>query len=182
MVERSLTDQTVSATPGAAGEGARRIATGLAAAGVTVAASVPDTWIGRLVAEVRKLPEITAVDACREEEALAIACGANLAGRRGAALVQNAGLLNCGGILASLVELYQIPLFLIVSYRGDHRDPIFYHVPKGRHTEPVLRAMGIPYALTDRRGDLEAQVRRGVEYALEARGPFALLVSGEDLA
>lgn len=170
----------MGASPQSSG-GARQIASGLVAAKVEVVASVPDTWIGRLVEELGRIPGLKTVSACREEEALAIVCGANLAGRRGVALVQNAGLLNCGGILASLVELYRVPLFLLVSYRGDHRDPVFYHVPKGRHTEPVLRAMAIPYALLDRRGNLEEQVRRGVEYTVEATGPLALLFSGEDL-
>ena len=160
--------------------GARQIAAGLAAARVEVVAAVPDTWIGQLLDEIGKLPGVKSVSACREEEAVAIACGANLAGRRGVALIQNAGLLNCGGILASLVELYRVPLFLLVSYRGDYRDPVFYHVPKARHTEPFLHAMGIPYALADR-GDLEKQVRRGVEYVEESLGAFALLFSGEDL-
>jgi sulfopyruvate decarboxylase subunit alpha len=153
----------------------------LAAARVDVVASVPDTWIGRLQDAIAMVRDLQSLAVCREEEAIAIACGANLVGRRGVALIQNAGLLNCGGILASLVELYRIPLFLLVSYRGDHRDPVYYHVPKGRRTEPVLAAMGIPYALADRRGDLEAQVRRGVEYAEEALGAFALLLSGDDL-
>ena len=161
--------------------GARQIAAGLAAARVEVVASVPDTWIGQLLDELAKVSGPRCVAVCREEEAIAIACGANLAGRRGVALIQNAGLLNCGGILASLVELYRIPLFMLVSYRGDYRDPVFYHVPKARHTEPFLHAMGIQYALADRHRDLETQVRHGVEYVEEALGPFALLFSGEDL-
>ncbi len=160
--------------------GARQIAEGLASAKVEVAAYVPDTWVGRLVDELGRTPAVMLVAACREEEAVAIACGANLAGRRGAVLMQNVGLFNSGGILASLVELYRVPLFLLVSYRGDYRDPLFYHAPKGRHTEPVLRALGIPYALADRRADLGQQVRRGVEYAEVSQGPFALLFSGED--
>lgn len=161
--------------------GAHQITAGLVAAGVEVVASVPDSWIGQLLDEIGKIPGLKSVPVCREEEAIAIACGAHLVGRRGVALIQNAGLLNCGGILASLVELYRIPLFLLVSYRGDYRDPVFYHAPKARHTEPVLQAMGIPYALADRRGDLERQIRRGVEYTEEALAAFALLFSGEDL-
>jgi sulfopyruvate decarboxylase subunit alpha len=163
-------------------EGARRIVEGLEAGGVTLAASVPDTWIGRLMEAVRRSPAIRVVDVAREEEAVAIACGANLVGGRGAVLIQNAGLLNCGGVLASLVELYRIPCFLIVSYRGDWRDPVYYHAPKGRLTEATLRAWCLPYALADRDGDLALQVRRGVEFAAESRGPFVLLLSGEDLA
>ncbi len=162
--------------------GTERIVAGLEAAGVTLAASVPDTWIGKLMAAVRGSKKIRAVDVAREEEAVAVACGANLAGGRGAVLIQNAGLLNCGGILAGLVELYRIPCFFIVSFRGDERDPIYYHAPKGRVTEATLGAWRLPYALLDRAGDVQAQVRRGVESAAESRGPFVLLISGEDLA
>jgi len=59
---------------------------------VTLAASVPDTWIGTLARTVRESKKIRAVDAAREEEAVAIACGAGLAGGRGVVLIQNAGL------------------------------------------------------------------------------------------
>ena len=162
-------------------EGARRIVAGLEAAAVTLAASVPDTWIGALMAEVRRSRGVRAVDVAREEEAVAVACGANLAGGRGAVLIQNAGLLNCGGILAGLVDLYRIPCFFIVSLRGDARDPVYYHAPKGRVTEETLRAWRLPYGRADRGGDLAEQVRRGVERSMESRGPFVLLISGEDL-
>jgi sulfopyruvate decarboxylase alpha subunit len=162
--------------------GAQAIVRGLEQAGVTLAASVPDTWIGRLMAAVRESSKIRALDVAREEEAVAVACGANLAGGRGAVLIQNAGLLNCGGILAGLVDLYRLPCFFIVSLRGDHRDPVYYHAPKGRVTAATLEAWRLPHALADRTGDLAAQVRRGVEFALESRGPFVLLISGEDLA
>jgi len=161
--------------------GAERIVVGLEAAGVTLAASVPDTWIGRLMAVVRASKAIRGVDVAREEEAVAVACGASIAGGRGAVLIQNAGLLNCGGILAGLVELYRIPCFFIVSFRGDARDPIYYHAPKGRVTEATLQAWRLPFALADRAGDLGAQVRRGVESAEESRGPFVLLITGDDL-
>ena len=162
--------------------GAQRIVAGLEAAGVTLAASVPDTWIGKLMATVRASPKIRAVDAAREEEAVAIACGAGLAGGRGAVLIQNAGLFNCGGVLAGLVDLYQIPCFFIVSYRGDARDPVYYHEPKGRATEPTLSAWRLPYAIADRTADLAGQVAQGVERAVESRGASVLLITGEDLA
>jgi sulfopyruvate decarboxylase alpha subunit len=162
--------------------GAQAIVRGLEEAGVTLVASVPDTWIGKLMATVRGSATIRALDVAREEEAVAVACGANLAGGRGAVLIQNAGLLNCGGILAGLVELYRLPCFFIVSLRGDHRDPVYYHAPKGRVTEATLQAWRLPHAMADSRGDLAAQVTRGVQFAVESRGPFVLLISGEDLA
>jgi len=163
-------------------DGASRIVAGLEAGGVTLAAAVPDTWIGALTAAARRSPRLRVVDAAREEEAVAIACGAALAGGRGAALMQNAGLLNCGGVLASLVELYRIPCVLVVSCRGDWRDPVYYHAPKGRVTEATLAAWRLPWIHADRTGDLTAQVRRCVDFAVESRGAFVLLISGEDLA
>ncbi len=174
----------LGSAPAGAGRmtGLEQIVAGLEAAQVSIVASVPDTWIGRLMAGVRRSPRLRAVDVAREEEAVAVACGANLAGGRGAVLIQNAGLLNCGGILAGLVELYHLPCFFIVSLRGDHRDPVYYHAPKGRVTEETLRAWRLPYARADRRGDLAAQVKQGVEFCVESRGPFVLLISGEDLA
>jgi sulfopyruvate decarboxylase alpha subunit len=168
-------------SPTAPRSGAQRIVAGLEAAGVTLAASVPDTWIGKLMATVRGSRAIRAVDAAREEEAVAIACGATLAGGRGAVLIQNAGLFNCGGVLAGLVDLSRIPCFFIVSYRGDRRDPVYYHEPKGRVTEPTLSAWRLPYAIADHAGDLEAQVARGVESAIASSGPSVLLISGEDI-
>jgi sulfopyruvate decarboxylase subunit alpha len=161
-------------------DGARQIVAGLEAARVTLAASVPDTWIGRLMGVVRGSARIRAVDAAREEEAVAIACGASLAGGRGAVLIQNAGLFNCGGVLAGLVELYRVPCFFVVSYRGDARDPVYYHEPKGRVTEPTLAAWRLPFQIA-RRGELESQVVQGVEAAVAARGPHVLLITGEDL-
>jgi len=163
-------------------EGARRIVSTLESAGVTLVATVPDTWIGWLAGELRRSERLRVVDVAREEEAVAVACGASLAGGRGLVLIQNAGLLNCGAVIASLVRLYRIPCFLLVSYRGDERDPIYYHAPKGAATEPTLAAWGIRHARAagpDRVGD---QVRQGLTWIDEAQAPFALLFSAEDLA
>src|SRR2546428_2417060 len=129
--------------------GARKSCAGLESAGVTIGASVPDTWIGKLVEEVHRSSAIRVVDVAREEEAVAVACGANLAGGRGAVLIQNAGLLNCGGVLAGLGGLYPVPRFFILSLRGGHPDPLYYHAPKGRGTEGTLRARRAPYAPAD---------------------------------
>jgi sulfopyruvate decarboxylase alpha subunit len=163
-------------------EGARRVVTALEEAGVTLVPSVPDTWIGWLMEEMRRSTRLRVVDVAREEEAVAVACGAALTGARAAVVIQNAGLLNCGAVLASLVHLYRIPCFFLVSYRGDERDPIYYHVPKGAVTEPTLRAWNIRHARAEGGERIGGQIRQGIELAEEGRIPFALLFSAEDLA
>ncbi|HXH82603.1 MAG TPA: thiamine pyrophosphate-binding protein [Candidatus Tectomicrobia bacterium] len=162
--------------------GAAAVTAALEEGGVTLVASVPDTWIGSLMLALRRSRTVRIVDVVREEEAVAVACGAALCGARAAVVVQNAGLLNCGAILASLVHLYEVPCFLLVSYRGDERDPVHYHVPKGQRTEPTLTAWSIRYARAAGPERIGAQIRQGVAWADTARAPFALLFSAEDLA
>jgi sulfopyruvate decarboxylase subunit alpha len=144
--------------------------------------SVPDTWIGWLMEDMRRSTKLRVVDVTREEEAIGIACGATLCGARAAIVVQNAGLLNCGAIIGSLVHLYRIPCFFLISYRGDERDPTYYHVPKGRATEPTLDAWGIRYAKAQGAARIAGQIQQGFTWIDEARAPFALLFSAEDLA
>ena len=161
--------------------GARRIVAALEEAGVTLIATVPDTWIGWLMEDLRKSSRLRVVDVVREEDAIAIACGAALVGARAAVVIQNAGLLNSGAVIASLVHLYTIPCFLLVSYRGDERDPVHYHAPKGRVTEGTLATWGIRHARAQAGDRLVAQVRQGFDWIEETRAPFALLFSAEDL-
>ena len=161
--------------------GARAIVAALEAAGVTVVASVPDTWIGWLMEEARSSSRLRVVDAASEEDAIAVACGASLAGARAAVVIQNGGLLNCGAVIASVVQLYQVPCFFLVSYRGDEREPITYHAPKGRATEPTLDAWGVRHARASGPAAIGDEVQRGVELVYQARVPFALLFTAGDL-
>jgi sulfopyruvate decarboxylase subunit alpha len=163
-------------------EGARRVVAALEAAGVTLVATVPDTWIGWLMEAMRVSMRLRVVDVAREEEAIAIACGARLVGARAAVVIQNAGLLNSGAVIGSLVHLYRIPVFLLISYRGDARDPIYYHAPKGRATEPTLAAWDLPATRAEGPARIGAQITEAYA-AIETTGePRALLFSAEDLA
>lgn len=162
--------------------GARAVAVALEEAGVTLVPSVPDTWIGWLMEELRRSPRLRVVDVAREEEAVAIACGAALVGARAAVVVQNAGLLNCGAVIASLVQLYRIPCFFLVSYRGDERDPVYYHAPKGERTDATLAAWSIRHVRAAGPARIGAQIRQAVAWVEETRAALALTFSAEDLA
>ena len=161
--------------------GVRAIISALEATGVTLAPTVPDLWIGTLMEGLRRSAKVRVVDVAREEEAVAIACGAALCGARAAVVIQNAGLLNCGAVVGSLVQLYRIPCFFLISYRGDERDPTYYHVPKGRATIPTLDAWSIQWTRAQGPARIGAQIEQGITWAETARAPFALLFSVEDL-
>lgn len=149
--------------------------------GFGLVVAVPDGWLGEVLVRVEKEPDIALVRATHEEEALAIACGGRLGGLRTALLVQNAGVLSMGAGMVSLAHRYQFPLLMLVSYRGTPDDPVFYHVPKARVTEPVLRGLGVMHACVDRHRPIGPQVEQAATCAEEASCPFALLLSREDI-
>jgi sulfopyruvate decarboxylase TPP-binding subunit len=148
----------------------------LKGAGVTHVVWIPDsltgTWESALVAD----PALTLVRVCREGEALAVAAGLLLGGRRPVVIIQCTGLFDAGDALRNLVYDLKLPLFLIVgvrSYyahrqgRGGDNCPVF--------TEPILRAWQLPYVLLDERhtaADLAAAYRRARD---ENRAGAALL-------
>lgn len=166
-------------TPGLT-QGHRSVIKGLKRAEVRVVSSVTDTNIGPLITAIGKDPFFDAVPACSEEEAVTIAAGAALAGRRSAAIFQNAGLFSSGRGIA-LAQTYHAPVLLLVSHRGDHRDPLYYHTYKGKRTESLLRGLDVSCAHTIRGEPLADQVARGVEYVYEMNQPFALLMTRSDL-
>jgi sulfopyruvate decarboxylase subunit alpha len=143
--------------------------------------SVPDGWLGKILVRIEHEPAMQLIRATHEEEALAIACGLRLGGIRTALLVQNAGVLSMGAGMVSLAQRYQFPLLMLVSYRGTIDDPVFYHAPKGRATEPVFRGIGLGYARVDRHRAIGPQVEQAAIFAEEASCPFALLLSREDI-
>jgi sulfopyruvate decarboxylase subunit alpha len=149
--------------------------------GFGAAVAVPDGWLGEILVRIEQEPALHLVRATHEEEALAIACGIRLGGVRTALIVQNAGLLSMGAGMVCLAQRYQFPLLMLVSYRGTLDDPVFYHVPKGRVTEPVLKGLALPYACTDRNRPIGPQVEAAATYAEESSCPFALLLSREDI-
>ncbi len=162
-------------------KGCREIIRGLKAAEVRVLSSVTDTYIGPLIAAVAADRYFESVRCCSEEEAVAVAAGAALAGQKSACVFQNAGLLSSGRGVA-LAQTYHAPTLMLISHRGTHRDdPLYYHVYKGRTTEPMLEGLGVSFAHASREEPLGAQVARAVAYVHEAEQPFALLLSKEDL-
>jgi sulfopyruvate decarboxylase subunit alpha len=149
--------------------------------GFGVAVAVPDSWLGEILVRIEQEPSMRLVRATHEEEALAIACGARLGGARTAMLIQNVGLLSMGAGMVCLAQRYQFPLLMLVSYRGTPEDPVFYHIPKGQATEPLLRGLGLAHARADPARPIGPQVEAAATYAEESSSPFTLLLSRKDI-
>ena len=67
---------------------------GLKDAGIDFIASVPCTGISEILARIDEDPEITHVQATREDEGIGICAGAYLGGKKPAIIMQTSGLGN----------------------------------------------------------------------------------------
>lgn len=126
------------------------VATALVKGGVTHVVWVPDTELGAWEEALNSTPGLTLIRACREGEALAIAGGLLLGGKRPIVLIQCTGFFEAGDALRNLVHDLKLPLFLVVGARswqahqqGKSTDscPVFL--------EPIVRAWQIPFTWLD---------------------------------
>jgi len=99
---------------------------------------VPDSGLKRFLADVWELPPEQHVPATWEAEAVGIAAGASLAGRKPVVYLQNAGLGHAVNPLASLCIPYGIEMTLVVG----HRHTLPQHRVMGEIDAPLLDLMG----------------------------------------
>ncbi len=110
----------------------------LASHGISRGAGVPCSFFTPLVNQMTVDPALDYVSATSEGEAVAIAAGMTAAGSPAFALMQNSGLGNAINPITSLLAIYQIPVVLLVSHRGEPGFPDEpQHEVMGRITEQL---------------------------------------------
>lgn len=155
----------------------RLLFTALRGAGIRSFAGVPCSILTHLTLEAEASADVDYVAASVEGEAVSVAAGGWLAGGLGAALMQNSGLGNAVNPLASLCLPYEIPVLMIVSWRGEpgKKDAV-HHAPMGAATPGLLELFGIPVTVLREDSDVEACVNDATRYMQKERRPAALIV------
>src|SRR5437660_6466796 len=94
------------------------VAVALKGCGVTHAVWIPDTELGAWEAALASDPDLRLIRVCREGEAIAVAAGLHLGGRRPIVLMQCTGLFEAGDALRNFIHDLRLPLFLVVGVRS----------------------------------------------------------------
>jgi sulfopyruvate decarboxylase TPP-binding subunit len=145
--------------------------------GVTHLVWLPDSEAGFLYEALRRDPEIALVPVCREGEAMAVALGLAVAGKRPAVVIQNTGFLESGDSVRGAMLDTGFPFFLMVGYRGWKAGAPMTD-SAGVYTEPVLRAWGIPFYLVEDDRDLP-RIGQAYREAHQTSRPVAVLIGRE---
>jgi sulfopyruvate decarboxylase subunit alpha len=155
----------------------RAIYSALKASGIRLVSALPETWLVHLIRMAEEDPEMILVRLAKEEEGVGISAGAHFAGVRSAMLMQNHGFLASINGIVSFALLYRIPLLMLISYRGSfgERDP--WQTQGGNVTEPLLRALGIPYFCLQAVESVEQRIRQAHDLCSSSLLPVALLLT-----
>jgi len=144
---------------------------------IRLVSALPETWLVHLIRAAEDDPEMILVRLAKEEEGVGVSAGAHFAGIKSAMLMQNHGFLASINGIVSFAHLYKIPLLMLISYRGSfgERDP--WQTQGGNVTEPVLRALGIPYTFLDAAETVKKRIRQAQTLAESSLQPVALLLT-----
>jgi phosphonopyruvate decarboxylase len=150
----------------------------LKSSGFDFSTGVPCTLLKDVINCLSSDAGIPYVPATREDEAMGIATGACLAGRKPVVLMQNSGLGSAINPLASLDILYRIPILMIVGWRGYDGKDAPEHLIMGESTTRLLEAIGVPVRIIsgdDPEGAIAVSARAMRETGMPAA---AVLVPG----
>ena len=117
--------------------------------GINLLLILPDNMIQGLIKVINEKNEIRKITITREEEGMGIAAGAYLGGIKPAILMQNSGLGNSINAIKSLLQLYKIPILLIMSHRGVEGEKIMAQNQMGQVTFNLLECINLKYFIVN---------------------------------
>ena len=102
---------------------------------------VPDSTLKHFIDECLK--NNNSIIATREEEAIGIAAGMSLSKSNSLVFMQNAGFANSLSTITSLVQLYEIPMILLIGWRGFLKDDAPEHEKIGEIQPELINIIGL---------------------------------------
>jgi phosphonopyruvate decarboxylase len=154
-------------------------------AGFGLYAGVPCSYVKPFINYVIDAPDLTYMGAANEGDAVAIATGAELAGKRAIVMMQNSGLGNAVSPLTSLNAVFRIPVLMIVTLRGEpggpHDEP--QHELMGAITTQMLETMQVAWDWFPREeSEIEPAIAKAVAHMDSTGLPFCLVMKKDSVA
>ena len=145
--------------------------------GVTHVVWLPDSETNFLYLLMQAEPTLDLVPVSREGHAFATTAGLSAGGAKPIILIQNTGLMESGDSLRGWVLGLNIPVVLMVGYRGWTRHGRNQD-SAATYTEPFLNAFNIRYFLVENNDDAP-RISWAFEEAEQTQRPVAILVGDE---
>lgn len=105
--------------------------------------TVPCKQLAEVIEGVESNPEILHVPSNKEDEGMGLCAGAYMGGKRPCIIMQNTAIGVTVNTLATLIQYYQMPLPMLISYRGEIGERVACQVEMAVHTKSLLEQLKI---------------------------------------
>lgn len=147
--------------------------------GFSLYTGVPCSYLKPFINYVIDAPDLEYVGATNEGDAVAIASGADMGGKRAVVMFQNSGFGNTVNPLTSLNMIFDIPVLVITTLRGEPGGPKDepQHALMGEITTGLFDLMRIPweyFPMED--AEVGPCLERAMRHMTEKKQPYGLVM------
>ena len=146
---------------------------------------VPCSYLKPLINYVIDSKDLRYVGAANEGDAVGIAAGAHLGGKRAVVIFQNSGFGNTVNPLTSMNAIFRIPVLIISTLRGEPGGPADepQHELMGQITPQLFDLMRIPWEyLPQQEADIVLAIERASRYMETEHKPYAFIMKKDSVA
>ena len=136
---------------------------------------VPCSLLSGLIYELEDQQEVRYIPAVREDAAVGLSTGAYLAGAMPVLLMQNSGLGYSLNAFTSLNLIYNIPMLVIMSWRGKDGKDAPEHIIMGDIDKQLLKTAGMEYSLLNK-DNCDEVLRKAKNKICEEKLPYTLII------
>jgi sulfopyruvate decarboxylase subunit alpha len=105
---------------------------------------------------------------------MGLCAGAYMGGKRSAIIMQNTAIGVTINTLVTLIQYYNIPLPMLISYRGEIGEPVACQVEMAVHTKALLNQLNIPTYHFHKQSDAD-ELDAILNHSFMAKKPVAIL-------
>ena len=153
----------------------RKIADALLKNKVEFVTTVPCKQLAGVIELVDQDKRFLHVPSNKEDEGMGLCAGAFMGGKRSCIIMQNTAIGVTINTLVTLIQYYNIPLPMLISYRGEVGERVACQVEMAVHTKALLEQLNIPtyhFHKPDDVNDLDAILN----HTFMAKKPVAVLM------
>lgn len=155
------------------------VISGLKQAGINFVSMLPDSDFTDTQKAVMKDQHFTCVPVSNESIGFGVCAGAWLAGKKPALLITTDGVTASAFPLTTLNMQKNIPVLMVIPYRGSLGDGIWFMGPMGAVTEPILKDLQVAYTVISRIEEITPAIKQAQLSAEAWLRPTAVLLTGE---
>ena len=137
--------------------------------------TVPCKQLAGVIELVESDKRFLHVPSNKEDEGMGLCAGAFLGGKRACIMMQNTALGVTINTLVTLIQYYNLPLPMLISYRGEVGEKVACQTEMAVHTRALLAQLNIPTYHFHKAEDV-TDLDGILNHAFMAKKPVAILM------